>query len=108
MVNKRLHVETFYHGDTPVAHVPAAERIESDRPYQHLGHLRHFGGRHPVLMEHLIAEQDWSFSPDIERQRPRWLRYVGMVIACPRDSLRIFVSRLILAWNSVVPAPKLR
>lgn len=108
MVNKRRHVETFYHGNSPSAPLPEAERIEPERPYLHLGHLRRFGGRHPALMDTLISEQDWPFSPSIERQRPRWLRYLGMVVSCPRDSARIFVSRLILAWNSLVPAPKLR
>jgi hypothetical protein len=44
----------------------------------------------------------------METQAPRWLRYLRILRACPRDSARIFISRVILAWNSIVRAPKLR
>ena len=58
-------------------------------------------------MAGLVAAQDWTFDAGIENQPPRWVRYVRMLVSCPRDSLRIFVSRLLLAWNTYVRSPKL-
>ena len=107
MVEKRQHVEGFYHGDSPPPDLPAVERIEPTRPYRHLGDLRQFTGSHPALMAGLVAAQDWTFDAGIENQPPRWVRYVRMLLSCPRDSLRIFVSRLLLAWNTYVRSPKL-
>lgn len=108
MVQKRQHVQGFYHGDSQPAAIPEVERIDVEQPYRHLGNLRRFEGSHPRLMTEMISERDWEFDAGLERQRPRWLRYAGFVFSCPRDSLRIFVSRLLLAWNTLVPAPKIR
>lgn len=105
MVEKRRHVETLYGDAVPRADV---ERIDPAEPYRHLGHLRNFSGTHPSTMRALVSSQDWEFRARIDEQRPRWLRYLSMIWSCPRDSLRIFVSRLLLAWNTCVPSPKLR
>ena len=108
MVEKRRHVEALYHGGTEPPGLPDVERLVANQPYRHLGHLRPFTGSHPRLMTPLITQWDWKFDSGIERQRPRWLRYLGMLLDCPKDSVRILVSRLLLTWNSSVPAPKLR
>lgn len=108
MSDKRSHVQRFYYADGEETKIPVAERIVPDNPYRHLGNLLRFHGTHPALMQALVGAQDWSFDGHLEDQRPRWLRYVKLLINCPKDSLRIFVSRLLLAWNTYVPAPKLR
>jgi hypothetical protein len=108
MVEKRRHVEGFYHAGGEPAGVAEVERIEPAQPYRHLGHLRRYSGSHPTTMHALVSAQDWRFDAGIDQQNPRLLRYLGMVRSCPRDSLRILVSRLLLAWNTYIPAPKLR
>ena len=107
MADKRQHVESLYHGDTPPPDLPEVERLEASQPYRHLGDLRTFTGSHPALMAELVAAQDWTFVAGIERQPPRWVRYFRMLISCPRDSIRIFVSRLMLTWNTHIRSPKL-
>jgi hypothetical protein len=102
MSEKRQHMERLY-GD-PAPPTPA----EDADPYGNLGHLRRFDGSHPALMAPVVVAQDWTFASGIDRQPPRWRRYLGLAVDCPRDTLRIIVSRLLLAWNSLVPAPKLR
>jgi hypothetical protein len=58
-------------------------------------------------MASLIAAQDWPFDAGLERQPPTLVRYVRILISCPRDSIRVFVSRLMLGWNTYVRSPKL-
>lgn len=106
MVEKRQHVEGFYHSGPPPPTQPAAERLDPSRPYAHIGDLRKFTGSHPALMAGLIAAQDWSFDAGLERQPPTLVRYVRILISCPRDSIRVLVSRLMLAWNTFVRSPK--
>ena len=108
MAEKRQHIERFYHEDGEPAELPETERLDPSQPYRHLGDLAEFKGTHPAAMQSVVASQDWSFDSQIEKQAPRWLRYLRMLRTCPRDSMRILVSRLLLAWNSSVPAPKLR
>jgi hypothetical protein len=108
MVEKQQHVVRLYEGGSRAAAIPEAARIDPARPYGMLGHLRRFGGSHPQVMERLVSIQDWSFDAGIGTQPARLRRYVSILVSCPRDSLRVFVSRLLLAWNSYVPSPKLR
>jgi glycosyltransferase involved in cell wall biosynthesis len=108
MSEKRQTVQRFYHGEGEQPKAPEMERIDVENPYRHLGHLVEFTGSHPALMQPLIAQQDWKFDPHLDQQPPRWLRYLRLLFACPRDSLRIFISRILLTWNTHVPAPKLR
>jgi glycosyltransferase involved in cell wall biosynthesis len=108
MADKRQHVEGFYQGTGSPSALPEVEQLQPDNPYRHLGDLRFFTGSHPAIMTPVVAAQDWKFEAGIERQPPRLLRYVRMLISCPRDSLRIVVSRLMLAWNTYIPSPKLR
>ena len=108
MSDKRSHVQRFYYADGEETNIPVADRIIPDAPYRHLGNLLRFHGTHPALMQALVGAQDWSFDAHLEDQQPRWLRYAKLLIDCPKDSLRVFVSRLLLAWNTYVPAPKLR
>jgi hypothetical protein len=108
MSEKRQTVQRFYDGEGKQQDLPGVERAQAENPYQHLGHLAEFRGSHPAMMQRLIAAQDWEFHPSLELQAPRWLRYLQLVAACPRDSLRIFVSRVLLSWNTNIPAPKLR
>ena len=99
MVEKRQHVARFYDAESP---------SEAAQPYRDLGHLRLFVGSHPATMATMVAAQDWSFDSSIEGQRPRWLRYLSILRSCPRDSLRILTSRVLLTWNTYVAFPKLR
>src|SRR5207249_487034 len=108
MVEKRRHAQGLYYSDREPVGIPDVEYVKADVPYGHLGHLVQFVGSHPAVMAKLIASRDWEFEADLEKQRPRWLRYLALAAGCPRDSLRIFVSRLMLAWNTFTPAPKLR
>lgn len=108
MSDKRQHVEGFYQGTGSPSALPEIEQLRPDNPYRHLGDLRFFTGTHPAIMAPVVAAQDWKFEAGIERQPPSLLRYVRMLISCPRDSLRIFISRLMLAWNTYIPSPKLR
>jgi len=108
MVEKRRHVETFYHAEGEEAVVPEVERIEPTQPFRHLGDLRRYTGSHPALMSALISSLDWPFESGIEAQPPRLMRYVRILAACPRDALRILVSRVLLTWNTHIQAPKLR
>jgi hypothetical protein len=59
-------------------------------------------------MRGAAGAQDWTFIDAIERQPARWVRYLRMLISCPKDSIRIFVSRLLVTWNSHISSPKLR
>lgn len=108
MVEKQQHVVRLYEAEGTAAAIPEAARINPVQPYDMLGHLRPFTGSHPAVMRPLVDAQDWSFDARMERQPARWRRYLGMLLGCPRDSLRVFVSRLLLTWNTYVPAPKLR
>ncbi|HKC19893.1 MAG TPA: glycosyltransferase [Candidatus Dormibacteraeota bacterium] len=108
MVTKQTHVVKLYDSEKSVAAIPEAARINPERPYDMLGHLRRFTGPHPAVMAELVAGQDWSFDAGIDGQAPRWRRYLGMLLSCPRDSIRIFVSRLLLTWNTYIPVLKLR
>ncbi|MHB8612743.1 MAG: glycosyltransferase family 2 protein [Candidatus Dormibacteraceae bacterium] len=107
MSEKRQHIQGFYQGEGHVAGAPA-EPMETENPYHHLGHLRRFNASHPALMAGLVAAQGWKFEPHIDAQAPQWLRYLRLLYQCPRDSARVAVSRMLLAWNSYIPAPKLR
>ena len=108
MVDKRRHVESYYHGDNVPAEVAEVEKVDAAKPYRHMGDLMTFRGTHPNLMEPLIARRDWTFDAGLGQQPPRWLRYVRMCVSCPKDTMRIAISRLLLAWNTLIPAPKLR
>jgi hypothetical protein len=108
MVEKRQHVATFYQAEGPESAPVHADRLEPAEPYRDLGHLRTFSGSHPATMVPMVTAQDWRFDSGTATQRPRWARYLGLVRSCPRDSLRILISRLILVWNTYVAVPKLR
>lgn len=108
MVEKRRNTQTWYYGDEEPIGIPDVEYVRPEVPYGHLGHLIPFNGSHPAVMAKLIAEADWTFDSKIDEQQPRWLRYLGLLVSCPRDSLRILVSRLMLTWNTHVVAPKVR
>lgn len=108
MVEKRLHIAGIYREAGKAVTVQENELIDVEQPYRHLGHLKAFTQTHPATMRRLVADQDWTFDAGIERQRPKWIRYLQLLAACPRDSLRVFISRLLLAWNSYIPRPKLR
>lgn len=108
MVEKQQNVLRLYEGGSGAAAIPEGARIDPVRPYRMLGHLRRFAGSHPAVMQDLVSAQDWSFDSGIERQPPRWRRYLGILVSCPRDSMRVFVSRLLLTWNTLIPTPKLR
>jgi hypothetical protein len=108
MSEKRQTVQRLYHPEGEEVKLPEVERIDAQNPYRHLGHLIEFKGTHPALMNRLIAAQDWTFDTHMDQQPPRWLRYVRLLFECPRDSLRILVSRVLLTWNTHIPSPKLR
>jgi hypothetical protein len=108
MVQKQQNVVRLYEAESTVSAIPEAARVNPEQPYAMLGHLRRFTGSHPATIRGVVEAQDWSFDANIESQPPRWWRYVGMVVSCPRDSFRVFVSRLLLAWNTYVPMVKLR
>lgn len=108
MTVKREHVQSFYQAAGPVGEPSNREPAPGLGPYGDLGHLRQFKGSHPALAATLAATQDWTFEPRLEQQPPRWLRYGRLLIDCPRDSLRILVSRILLTWNTHIPSPKLR
>ena len=108
MVEKRRHAQRLYYDDAKMADIPVADRVDPQQPFYHLGHLRLFHGSHPSVMQHLVAEQEWTFESGIETQPPRWLRYVRIAISCPRDTARIVVSRALVTWNSHIRRPKLR
>ena len=108
MVEKRQQMDSLYGDPAPATPFPEVAQAEPSRPYGHLGHLRRFSGRHPAVMGGAVAAQAWTFEAGIERQPPTWLRYLRILAACPRDSLRVAVSRVLLAWNTHVPTIKLR
>jgi hypothetical protein len=108
MVEKRQQMDRLYGDPAPPTPFPEVGQGEPSRPYGHLGHLRRFAGSHPAIMAGVVAAQDWSFDAGIERQPHTWLRYLRILGSCPRDSLRVAVSRLLLAWNTHVPTLKLR
>ena len=108
MFQKQQNVVRLYEAESTAAAIPEMARISEERPYAMLGHLREFKGSHPAPMRGLAATQDWSFEARLESQPPRWRRYVSLFLSCPRDSMRVFTSRLLLTWNTYVPSPKLR
>jgi hypothetical protein len=108
MVEKQQHVVRLYEAGLGAAAIPEAARIDPARPYRMLGHLTRFTGKHPAVMQTLVSAQDWAFDASIERQPPRWRRYIAILVSCPRDSLRVFTSRVLLAWNTYIASPKLR
>lgn len=108
MAAKTQHIARFYQAEGAETDLVEAEKIEPTQAYSQLGHLRTFTGVHPATMASLVAAQDWTFDSGIEAQPPRWVRYASLVRSCPRDSLRIVVSRLLLMWNTHIKSPKLR
>lgn len=106
MSEKRRTIRRLYVPDESPAEDPPATAPTS--PYRDLGNLRYFLGSHPSLIQPLVSAQDWRFEANIESQPPRLIRYLRILRKCPRDFVRIVVSRLLLAWNTAVPAPKLR
>lgn len=89
-------------------YVPEPEPPKSQNPYSDLGNLRWFKGSHPALMSTSTTAQSWTFDPHLEQQPPRVVRYARLIARCPRGFARICSSRVLLAWNTYVPAPKLR
>ena len=108
MVEKRRHVARFYNAEGAETRVTAGEPGEPPQPYRDLGHLVAFSGSHPATMAMTVAAQDWKFDAGIESQRRLWARYLRILRACPRDSVRILISRVLLTWNTYVRSPKLR
>ena len=108
MVEKQQAVLRLYEGDDKSAAIPEYARVKAGQPYRMLGHLRRFTSTHPALMRRAATVQSWTFDAGIEHQPARWIRYLRIVAECPRDSMRVFVSRLLLTWNTYVPYPKLR
>lgn len=108
MVDKQQAALRLYEGERHNPSIPDYARIDPDAPYNMLGNLRRFTASHPAVMQSSAREQDWTFIDGIGRQPPRWLRYLHMLASCPRDSIRVFVSRLLLTWNTYIPSPKLR
>jgi hypothetical protein len=108
MAEKQQHVLRLYEAGPGAAAIPDSARIDPDRPYRMLGHLARFNGPHPAVMQPLVSVQDWVFDADIEGQPPRWRRYIAILVSCPRDSMRVLISRVLLAWNTYVASPKLR
>ena len=108
MVEKRRQVARLYNAEGVETGVTDGEQSKPAQPYPHLGHLQTFSGSHPGTIATTVAAQDWRFESGIESQRPRWARYLGMLRACPRDAVRILISRLLLTWNTYVTSPKLR
>jgi hypothetical protein len=108
MIEKQRNVLQLYEGGSGAAAIPEGARVDPARPYRMLGHLRRFAGSHPAVMETLVSIQDWSFESGIELQPPRWRRYLSILLSCPHDSMRVFISRLLLTWNTFIPSPKLR
>ena len=108
MVEKQQHVVRLYEAVPGAGAIPEAARIDPARPYKLLGHLRRFTGSHPAAMRGLVSAQDWNFDAGIEAQPPRWRRYLSILVSCPRDSMRVFISRVLLTWNTHIPSPKLR
>jgi hypothetical protein len=108
MLDKQEAALRLYESEGQKAAVPEYARLNPTQPYAQLGHLRRFIGPHPKLMQSAARTQDWAFDGGIEHQPRRWQRYMSIVVAYPRDSMRVFVSRLLLTWNTYVPYPKLR
>ncbi len=108
MVVKQQNAVRLYEAEGEDSRIPQEARIDPARPYSMLGHLRPFTGVHPAVMRRRVAAQDWVFDAQLESQSPKWLRYVRLLFACPRDSMRVFVSRLLLFWNTRISSPKLR
>jgi glycosyltransferase involved in cell wall biosynthesis len=106
MSEKRRTIRRFYEPNPSSADDPAPTAPKS--PYRDLGNLQYFRGSHPSLIQPLVSAQDWQFDANIERQAPRLIRYLRILGRCPRDFVRIAVSRSLLAWNTFAPAPKLR
>jgi glycosyltransferase involved in cell wall biosynthesis len=105
MTEKRRSIRRLYRPD---ADSPTSEPDAPQSPYRDLGNLRRFTGTHPALVQPLIAARDWEFESHLAEQPPRWLRYIRLAAGCPKDTARILNSRVRLAWNSLMPAPKLR
>ena len=108
MVDKQQASVRLYEGEGQKSAIPEYARINPAEPYNMLGNLRAFKGSHPGPMQSAAQSQTWTFADRIDRQPPRWLRYLRLLISCPRDSIRVFVSRLFLTWNTYIPSPKLR
>jgi glycosyltransferase involved in cell wall biosynthesis len=108
IVKKQEAMLNLYEAGGRGAAIPAAARVDPADPYNMLGDLESFNGSHPKLMQPAAHAQDWTFAAGIAEQPPRWLRYLRILIACPRDSMRVFISRVMLTWNSYIPSPKLR
>ena len=108
MVSKQQNAVRLYEAEEGAGNIPAGARIDAERPYRHLGHLRKFSGEHPAVMRERVAARDWDFDPEIANQPPRALRYLGVLVGCPRDSARVAISRLLLFWNTHIREPKLR
>lgn len=108
MARKQQNVLQLYEAESTAKSIPSGARITEDQPYKVLGNLERFAGSHPAVMRELVSGQDWTFDARIERQPPRWRRYLSMVAGCPKDTLRILTSRLLLTWNTHIPSPKLR
>jgi glycosyltransferase involved in cell wall biosynthesis len=108
MVDKQQAALRLYEGEGHNPSIPDYARIDPDQPYNMLGNLRRFTASHPALMQTAARGQEWTFIDGIDRQPARWLRYLRMLVSCPRDSMRVFVSRLLLTWNTYIHSPKLR
>jgi len=85
MLRKQRHLDRFWHRDEDIdrryAGVSAAE-IYSD-----LGNLERFAGTHPAVMAGYVEAAGWPFDSGIERQLPRWLRRLGVLVGYPLSRL---------------------
>lgn len=85
MLRKQRHLDRFWHRDEDIdrryAGMAAAE-IYSD-----LGNLERFTGSHPAVMADYVGASAWPFESGAERQPPRWLRLLGLLLGYPLGRL---------------------
>lgn len=75
LIKKRSDFEKLYSKDEV-----AEKNILQFQNYDDLGNLKQFNNTHPEVMKERISISNWDFDPQIEKQKPDWLRKISILM----------------------------
>ncbi|MEO8666825.1 MAG: glycosyltransferase family 2 protein [Ignavibacteria bacterium] len=75
LIRKRKDFEKLYNtGEV------AEKNISGFQNYDDLGNLKRFTNTHPGVMKERLAGSQWDFNPELDKQKPDWLRKILIFI----------------------------
>lgn len=75
LIRKRSDFEKLYNENEV-----AEKNISGFQNYDDLGNLKRFTEKHPEVMNERISLSSWDFDPEIDQQRPDWMRKISILM----------------------------